>query len=91
MTNKVKKSRAMSDSSIEHRLTALELTVGHISDQVDNHIPTILAEQNVVLDSIHRKMGDLDAISRFVSVCLKGIVTIATAIWAVKKLLPGVH
>lgn len=73
----------------ESRLTRLETDMKYIKEQVSNHIPTTLSEHGTILESIQRKVGDVDAISRFLSVCLKFIGVVVTTVWSVKKLWPG--
>lgn len=67
---------------VESRLTELETKMDFVSAQVSNHIPTSIAELKASLESIERKMGDVDAISRFVSVIMRGAVAVGTLVWA---------
>ena len=73
--------------NVESRLTRLETEMGYIREQVENHIPTTLAEHGKTLETINRKMGDMDAISRFLSVCLKGLGVVWGAVMAVRQVM----
>lgn len=73
----------------ESRLTRLETDMSYVRQQVENHIPTALAEQRTILESIQRKVGDVDAISRFLSMILKAIGVVAGTVWSIKQLWGG--
>ena len=78
-------------NSVGSRLTRLETEMEYIKEQVSNHIPTELGQQRKILENINRKLGDIDAVSRFLSVCLKGVGIIGGAIWSIKKIWPGTN
>jgi len=73
---------------IEARLTKLESAVDYVKLQVENHIPTELSEHRVLLESISRRMGDMDAVSRFLSIVVKSVAAMATLVWSLKNILP---
>lgn len=91
MTRKARKVARTQGEERESRLTLLESDMKYVKDQVSNHIPSTLEAHGQTLERIERRIGDMDAVSRFLSVCLKVIVGGATVIWSVKRLWPGQH
>ncbi len=86
-----KTSQKNRDEDVESRLTALETDMGYVREQVENHIPTTLAEHGVILESIQRKLGDRDAVSKFISMCFKFVGALAGVVWSIKAIWPGHH
>ena len=82
----------------EERLTALETEMPHIyadlayiKKQVSNDLPHQIEAVQTTVNLLSRKMGDMDAISRFLTVLIKGIAILMTVVWStiqiVKSLL----
>ena len=82
---KVSKRRSTPMLTLNERVATLESETAFIKEQVSNHIPTELKAHRELLESIQRKQGDMDAISRFLSICLKGAATLVSLIWAGKQ------
>jgi len=74
---------------IEARLTRLETDMAYVRQQIENHIPHTLEAHGKMLENIQRRMGDTDAISRFLSICLKGVGIMAGAVWSIKSIFHG--
>lgn len=82
------------EATLEERATKLETELPHIYRELkeihrrlDNDIPRKLEEIRASVDVVARKYGDLDAVSRFLSVCLKGLALLAGAILSVKHIM----
>jgi|GEM_PF-3217235 len=88
----------MADLTPEERMAVLETEMGHLKEdvafvklQVSNHLPHQIGAVQESVDKLARKMGDVDAVSKFLSVVIKGLAIVVTIIWStiqiVKSLL----
>jgi len=76
-------------SDLSERVVRLETNIKIIKKQVENDIPHELAVHRTILETLQRRSGDMDAVSRFLSLVLKAVATILAIIWSVKNLFGG--
>jgi hypothetical protein len=83
-------------ATLEERVTTLETELPHIyrelkeiKKQITNDIPHQIAALEDSVEKIGRRYGDLDAVSRFLSVCVKGVALLLGVLWSWRQLFGG--
>lgn len=71
---------------IEAELPHLYQTLQTIQSKLDNDLPHQIAALQRSVETVSRRYGDLDAISRFLSVCLKGLALLLGTLWTARQL-----
>ncbi len=80
-------------SELVERVARIEAELPHIyrelqmiKRKLDNDLPHQIAALQQSVDAVSRRYGDLDAISRFLSVCLKGLALVLGTLWTARQL-----
>ena len=88
--------RRKREATVEGRLTKLETELPHIyrelkgiKKRLDNDLPHQIATLEATVEKIGRRYGDLDAVSRFLSVCIKGVVVVLGILWSWRQVFGG--
>lgn len=82
--------------TIDERVVKLETELPHIyrelkeiKKRLDNDLPHQIATLEAAVEKIGRRYGDLDAISRFLSVCIKGVAVVLGILWSARQVFGG--
>jgi len=80
-------------SELVERVARIEAELPHIYQELqgirhklDNDLPHQIAALQRSVEAVSRRYSDLDAISRFLSVCLKGLALLLGTLWTARQL-----
>ena len=76
-------------TKLETELPHIYKELKEINKRLDNDIPHQIAELRTDIEKLGRRYGDLDAVSRFLSVCVKGVAVVLGVLWSWRQVFGG--